>query len=255
MALMVDLNSDLAEGYGTYTCGDDAAMLSLVTSANVACGFHAGDYNIMADTFAIAKDKGVSVGAHPGYPDLHGFGRRVIPFPPKDIENFVAYQIGAAQALATKAGTRITYVKTHGALGNLAAADRATAEAIAKAVKGVDPALPMLSQVLSMQTKVAEEMGLKVFHEIFADRGYQEDGQLIPRGKPGAMITDAGEATTRILTMLKEGAIITGSGKHLKTPIDSICVHGDSAHAVAMAKTLREKLEAAGVVLKAFAPA
>ncbi len=255
MALTVDLNSDLAEGYGTYTCGDDAAMLALVTSANVACGFHAGDYNIMANAFAIAKDKGVAVGAHPGYPDLHGFGRRVIPFPAKDIENFIAYQIGAAVALAAKAGTRITYVKTHGALGNLAAANEEVAGAVARAVKGVDPSLGFLSQVLSVQTRVAQDIGLTVYNEIFADRGYQEDGQLIPRGQPGAMITDADAAATRILTMLKEGAIITGSGKLLKTPIDSICVHGDSAHAVAMAQALKQTLIAEGVTLKAFAPA
>src|SRR5207237_6264367 len=183
----IDLNSDLAEGYGTYRCGDDDAMLSLVTSANVACGFHAGDPEIMAQAFKLAKERGVAVGAHPGFPDLWGFGRRRIPFTAGETERVVAYQIGAAQALAAYAGHRISYVKTHGALGNIAETDRAVADAVARAVRAADPALAFLSIALSEQFKAAQAHGIKTIAEIYADRGYTERGGLIPRGQPGAM--------------------------------------------------------------------
>ncbi|MDP4024353.1 5-oxoprolinase subunit PxpA [Methylobacterium sp. NEAU 140] len=250
----VDLNSDLGEGYGAYACGDDAAMLSVVTSANVACGLHAGDPEIMAATFRIARERGVAVGAHPGFPDLWGFGRRRIPFTPGEIERLVAYQVGAAQALATYAGHRVTYVKTHGALGNIAAEDRAVADAVARAVKAVDPALALLAIALSAQVSAGEAAGLEVVQEIFADRGYTEKGLLIPRSEPGAMITDATEAADRVLAMVESGAIITAQGNTLPTPVRSICVHGDSAHAVATAKAVRARLEGAGVTVAPFRP-
>ena len=250
----VDLNSDLGEGFGAYACGDDAAILDIVTSANVACGLHAGDPEIMARTFALAREKGVAVGAHPGFPDLWGFGRRRIPFTPGEIERLVAYQVGAAQALAAYAGHRITYVKTHGALGNIAAEDRSVADAVARAVKAVDPGLALLAIALSAQVRAGEAAGLEVHQEIFADRGYTEAGQLIPRSQPGAFVTDPTEAADRILRMVQNGIILTASGRELPTPIRSICVHGDTAHAVATARAVRAILEGGGVTLAPFRP-
>ena len=250
----VDLNSDLGEGYGAYACGDDASILDLVTSANVACGLHAGDPEIMARTFALAKEKGVAVGAHPGFPDLWGFGRRRIPFSPDEIERLVAYQIGAAQALAAYAGHRITYVKTHGALGNIAAEERSVADAVARAVRAVDPNLALLAIALSAQVAAGEAAGLEVHQEIFADRGYTEDGLLIPRSQPGAFVTDPDAAADRVLRMVQGGIILTASGRELSTPIRSICVHGDTAHAVATARAIRAALEASGVTLAPFRP-
>jgi 5-oxoprolinase (ATP-hydrolysing) subunit A len=250
--LSVDLNSDLGEGFGDYTCGDDEAMLAVVTSANVACGFHAGDPEIMARTFAIAHARNVSVGAHPGFPDLWGFGRRRIPFSTGEIERLVAYQIGAATALAAYAGHRITYVKPHGALGNLACEDRSVADAVARAVRAVDPNLALLGIALTEQVAAAEAAGLRVHQEIFADRGYTEAGQLIPRGQPGAMILDPAQAAERVLAMVMAGAIVTTSGARLPTPIHSICVHGDSAHAVVTARRVRDTLVRAGIGLAPF---
>lgn len=248
----IDLNADLGEGYGSYHCGDDAAMLDLVTSANVACGGHAGDPEIMAATFALARARGVAVGAHPGFPDLWGFGRRPMPFTPAEIERLVAYQVGAAQALATYSGHRIGYVKAHGALANLAAAEPAVAQAIARAIRAVDRSLALLAIALTAQVPAGEAEGLDVHQEIFADRGYSEAGQLIPRGQPGAMIEVAQAAADRVLAMVEAGAIVTVAGTHLKTPIRSVCVHGDSKHAVATARAVRERLESAGIRLAPF---
>jgi 5-oxoprolinase (ATP-hydrolysing) subunit A len=250
----VDLNSDLGEGFGAYRCGDDEAMLSIVTSANVACGFHAGDPEIMARIFRIARERGVAIGAHPGFPDLWGFGRRRIPFTAGEIERLVAYQIGAAQALAAYAGHRITYVKTHGALGNIAEAERDVAEAVVRAMRAVDPSLALLAGALSEPLKAAAAAGVAAISEIFADRGYTPEGRLIPRGKPGAMIEDPAAAADRVLAMVESGAIITAEGERLKTPIHSICVHGDSPHAVEAARQVRHRLEAAGVTVAAVAP-
>ena len=249
----IDINSDLAEGFGAYRCGDDDAMLSIVTSANVACGFHAGDPEIMAHTFKIAKQRGVSVGAHPGFPDLWGFGRRRIPFSIGEIERLIAYQLGAAQALAAYAGHRIAYVKTHGALGNIAETDAEVADAIARAAAAVDRSLAFLTIALSQQEKSAAAVGLRTIAEIYADRGYDDNGHLIPRGRTGAMIEDPDEAGGRVLAMVESGAIITATGKRLPTAIESVCVHSDSPHAVETARRMRERLEAAGVTIAPFA--
>jgi 5-oxoprolinase (ATP-hydrolysing) subunit A len=254
MTIRVDLNSDLGEGFGPYQIGDDAAMLSVVTSANVACGLHGGDPEIMATTFQLAKQRGVAVGAHPGFPDRRGFGRRPIPFTAGEIERLVAYQIGAAQALSLYGGHRITYVKPHGALANLAETERSIADAIARAVRAVDPQLTVLAIALSEQVVGAEAAGLRVVTEIFADRGYTEHGRLIPRGEPGAMIDAPQAAADRCLRMLEDGAIITSGGVRLPTPIGSICVHSDTSRAVETARRIRLDLEAAGVEVVAFAP-
>lgn len=250
----IDLNADLGEGYGAYRAGDDEAMLAIVTSANVACGFHAGDPEIMAATFRIAKARGVAVGAHPGFPDLWGFGRRRIPFSAGELERLIAYQLGAAAAMAAYSGHRITYFKPHGALANIAAAERDVADAIARAARAVDRSLVFLAIAATNQIPAGEAQGLAVVGEIFADRGYTEDGQLIPRGKPGALLKDAGEAAARVIAMIERGGIITASGRTLPASFGSICIHGDSAEAVGMATEMRAKLEAAGLGLAPFAP-
>lgn len=251
----VDLNSDLGEGFGAYKCGDDEAMLAIVTSANVACGFHAGDPEIMAKTFRSAKARNIAVGAHPSLPDLWGFGRRRIPFSPGEIERIVAYQIGAAQALAAYCGHRITYVKPHGSLSNMSEAEREIADAIARAMRAVDPALTFLAIARSEQVKAAEALNITTVSEIYADRGYTEEGRLMARGKPGALIEDADEAADRVLAMVEGGAVITATGQRLKTPIGSICTHGDTPGAITMARCVRVKLEAAGIEIAPFAAA
>lgn len=253
--ISVDLNSDMGEGFGPWKMGDDAAILRTVTSANVACGFHAGDPEIMVATFREAKERGVAIGAHPGYPDLWGFGRRVIPFSTGEIERFVAYQVGAAQALASYAGHRVTYVKAHGALGNLSSADPDVARAVARAVAAVDPALELLAIALSEQVRAGEQAGLTVRSEVFADRAYLENGLLVPRSEPGAVIHDAAEATARMVRMVRDGALETVSGARIPCPIDSICVHSDTPGAVAVAAQVRAALEADGIAVAPFAPA
>ncbi len=252
----VDLNADMGEGFGAYSVGDDMGLLDIVTSANVACGAHAGDPEIMARTFALARERGVAVGAHPGFPDLWGFGRRRMAFSTGEIERLVAYQVGAAAALAAYAGHAITYVKAHGALSNMAGTDPGIAKAIAAAVRAVDRRLALLAIALTPQVEAGERAGLAVYQEVFADRGYDDDGQLIARALPGAMITDAEVAARRVVAMVDEGAIVCASGKRLPTPIHSVCIHGDSSHAVAMARRVRGALVDTGALaLAPFAPA
>ncbi|WP_119273183.1 LamB/YcsF family protein [Taklimakanibacter deserti] len=252
-SLTVDLNSDMGEGYGAYAMGRDAEILGIVTSANVACGFHAGDPEIMAATFSLARENRVAVGAHPGFPDLWGFGRRPMPFSASEIERLVAYQIGAAQALAAYAGHRLSYVKAHGALGNLTQTDASVARAVTRAIRAVDPTLICLTIALGEQTFIAREMGLTVKSEIFADRAYGDQGQLVSRQIEGAVIHDADQAAQRIQRMIEQGAIETISGRSLATQIDSICVHSDTPGAVAIARRVRETLEEAGVRIRSFA--
>ncbi|MDK9697620.1 MAG: LamB/YcsF family protein [Siculibacillus sp.] len=249
----VDLNSDLGEGFGVWNCGDDAAMLKIVTTANVACGFHAGDPEVMARTFRAALAEGVAVGAHPGWPDLQGFGRRPMRMSEGEIERLVAYQIGAAAGMAAWAGHRLTHVKAHGALANAAAAEAGIAGAVARAVRAVDRDLALLAIALSEQVRAGEAAGLRIVAEIFADRGYDEAGRLVARGLPGAMIEDPEEAAARALVMVTEGAIVTVSGRRLTTPVGSICVHGDGPHAVAAAGLLRRRLIEAGIEPRPFA--
>jgi 5-oxoprolinase (ATP-hydrolysing) subunit A len=252
--LKVDLNSDMGEGFGVYCAGDDQSLLDVVTSANVACGFHAGDPEIMARTFQLAKDRGVNVGAHPGFPDLWGFGRRVMPYSPAEIERLVAYQIGAAQALSTYAGNPITYVKAHGALGNLTEPRADVATAVCRAVKAVDRSLICMSFSGGTLLRIAQDMGLSTCAEIFADRGYTEEGRLVPRDQPGAMIHNPQVAAARALRMVQSGAVESTSGKQIKLPVESICIHGDSAEAVAMARLVRQTLERAGIRITSFVP-
>lgn len=251
--LSVDLNADMGEGFGVYRIGNDEALLNIITSANVACGLHAGDPEIMARTFAMAKERGVAVGAHPGFPDLWGFGRRVIPCSLGEIERFVAYQIGAAQALATYAGHSVSYVKAHGALSNMTQSNREVAQAICKAIKAVDSSLICMSYAGGLMVQIAADMGLRTSGEIFADRGYGDDGELIPRGKPGAMIHDPDLAAERVLRMVRAGAIELPQGRQISASIDTVCIHGDSPNAIAMAIRVRRKLEDAGIHVRSFA--
>lgn len=251
--MKLDLNSDLGESFGAWSMGDDAAMLDIVTSANVACGFHAGDPLVMHRTMAAARDRGVSIGAHPSFLDLWGFGRRPIQGErPEDIETMVIYQIGAAAAMAQAVGTRLAHVKTHGALANMVMVDAALARAVARAVRIVDPSLILVVMPgLELETAGLAE-GLLLAREIYADRTYEDDGNLTSRKTPGAVIEDAAAATARVLAMLEDRAITTTSGRRMPVEIDTICVHGDNAHAVDMARSLRAALTAAGITLAPF---
>ncbi|MGA8171687.1 MAG: 5-oxoprolinase subunit PxpA [Methylocystis sp.] len=251
----IDLNADLGEGFGVWRMGDDEAMLGVVSSASVACGFHAGDPDIMARCFERAKARGVAVGAHVAFPDLAGFGRRALPMSPPAIGRAVAYQFGAARAMARYVGHEITFVKAHGALANLAETDAEIAGAIADAVAAIDPSTTMLAIAGSAQIEACRRAKLRVAPEVFADRAYTREGRLASREKPGAVLTDAAAIVARALKMLEEGGIATEDGALLPTPIDSICVHGDTPHAVDIAIALREALERAGWLVRAFAPA
>lgn len=243
----IDLNADMGEGFGPWRMGDDAALLEIVTSANIACGFHAGDPDTMLRTMRMAVDKGVGIGAHPGFADLEGFGRRRMVLPEDSLANLVRYQVGAAQAMARAAGGRLRHVKLHGALSNMAAEDRAMARACYEAALEVQGDLILMVQAATGMERAAVELGAEYAAEIFADRAYEEDGTLLDRSKPGAVLHDGAEAAARIVAMLAEGAIITASGKRIPARIDTVCVHGDTPGAVAMARTLRAALETQGV--------
>lgn len=249
----IDINSDMGEAYGAYRMGPDAELLGIVSSANVACGFHGGDPNVMAETFRLARERGVAVGAHPGFADLAGFGRRLIPMSAAEIERMVAYQIGAAQAVAALAGHRITYVKSHGALGNLASADAGASRAVARAIKAVDRSLVCLAIAGTESERQPRAEGLAVAAEIFADRAYLDSGLLMPRSEPGSVIHDGAEVERRVVAMVEAGAIISHSGRRIPTAIDSICVHSDTPGAVAVAAAVRRALERAGITIAAFA--
>lgn len=249
----VDLNSDMGEGFGAWRLGDDNAILEIVSSANVACGMHAGDPHIMARTFARAKELGVAVGAHPGYPDLWGFGRREMPFSSAEIEQFVAYQIGAAKGVSTYVGHPITYVKPHGALGNLSQVDEAVAGAIVRAMAAVDRELVLLTFPDGHAMRIAREMGLRTCAEIFADRAYASDGRLVSRKLPGSVLHDPETVAARVLRMVRAGGVETVDGTVLPMEIGSICVHGDSPGAIQMAAAIRTRLAGAGIAIKPFA--
>lgn len=251
----IDLNADLGEGFGPWTMGDDAAMLGLVSSANIACGGHAGDPDTMATTLALAKARGVVTGAHPSYPDLAGFGRRRLPATPVEIERFVAAQTGALLGVAALVGQPIAYVKPHGALANVAAVEGAVAAAIVRAVRAVDGRLAVLAISGTVLAQVARDAGVPVFSEIFADRGYAPDGTLVPRGTAGAMITDPEAAAARLFGFFDSGLMPTVGGAPVALAVDSVCIHGDSAHAVAMAQHLRAAFVARGLTITPFCPA
>jgi UPF0271 protein len=250
--MRIDLNSDLGEGYGPWTMGDDAQILDCVTSANIACGGHAGDPETMYRTLRMAADRGVMVGAHPGYADREGFGRRVIPMQPDEIERLVAAQVGALAAIARLAGTRVRYVKPHGALGNLAAADLTVATAVASAVKAIDPTLAILAISGTQLEQAARAQGMQAFAEVFADRAYLSSGQLMPRSRAGAVLHDPREAADRLLGYLRSGKMPVDGAEPIALKADSICVHGDNREAVEMARHVRARLAAEGIVVTSF---
>lgn len=250
----IDLNSDLGEGFGPWVMGNDAALLGVVTSANIACGGHAGDVETMFTTLRAASDRGVVIGAHPGYEDRPGFGRRVIPMVPAEIGRMVAAQVGALQGVAALAGAQVAYVKPHGALANLAADRRDVADAIAQAVAALPGGLAVLAISGTELQQAAQALGLAVYSEIFADRGYLPTGRLVPRGQPGAMIHDADAACARLLGFLDSGLMPVIDGPPIRLAAHSVCVHGDGPAAVAMAQGLRDRLAVAGVAVSPFLP-
>ena len=248
----IDLNADLAEGFGVWELGDDTAMLDIVTSANLACGFHAGNPVGLARTCRAAAGRGVRIGAQVGYFDLAGFGRRRIDVAPMELTADVVYQIGALQALARTAGSELGYVKPHGALYNTIVTDRDQARAVAEAVHAVDPGLPVLGLAGSVFFAEAERLGLRTVAEAFADRSYRPDGSLVPRGAPDAVLRDPDLIAERTLAMVHEGEVTAVDGTVIRIEVESVCVHGDSPGAVGIAGAVRERLLAGGVDLEAF---
>jgi len=249
MTIKVNLNADMAEGFGAYDIGDDAGILKIIGSANIACGFHAGDPLTMRRVVSAAKREGVTVGAHPGFNDLWGFGRRRIDMRPDDLEYMVAYQIGALQAMAAYSDVKVTHLKPHGALNNMAAENRDYALAIGRAIKSVDRDIIYLALAGSEMEKAGRELGLRVALEGFCDRQYEDDGNLTSRKIPGSVIKDPAEAARRVVRMVVDNTITSRNGKNIPCKLHSLCVHGDEPTAVALARSVREALEAAGVQL------
>jgi 5-oxoprolinase (ATP-hydrolysing) subunit A len=240
--MKIDLNCDLGESFGTYTIGQDEEMMKFVSSVNVACGFHAGDPLVMKQTVTNALSHNLKIGAHPGLPDLQGFGRRMIQVTPKEAYALVQYQIGALLAFIKAQGGKLSHVKPHGALYNMAAKDSDLAESIAKAVYDVDPGLTLFGLSQSELTKAGEEIGLHVAHEVFADRTYQSDGSLTPRSLPNAVHHDENEVEKQVLRMVEKQEVVSTDGEVLSIKADTICLHGDNTAALNLAKRLYEKL-------------
>lgn len=244
--MKINLNADLGESFGAWKMGDDRALLRVVGSANIACGYHAGDPLVMRNTVRMALDSGVSLGAHPSYPDLAGFGRRPMVMAPAELEAALLYQIGALAGIAAAEGSRVTHVKPHGALNNQACEDAALAAVVAGAVRVFDRELILLAPALSELLRAGERAGLRVAAEVFADRAYTDAATLVPRSQPGAVLHDDEAVVTHVLRMLDARGIVAASGKVLPTAMQSICVHGDSPGAVANATRLGAALSAGG---------
>lgn len=245
--LFVDLNCDLAESYGLFKIGNDKEVLKHITSANIACGYHGGDHNVMMETVKMAKAYGVKIGAHPGFPDLHGFGRREMKVSNEEIYNMTVYQIGALVAIAKACGTKVNHVKPHGALYNMASKNEGIAEAIAKAVADVDPSLVLFGLAGSSLVKAGMERGLSVAQEVFADRTYQPDGSLTPRSQSYAMIHDSELAISRVVRMVREGKVEAVDGTDIDIKADTVCIHGDEPQALDFAVALKGALKAEGI--------
>ena len=249
----VDLNADMGESFGPWVMGQDAELLEVITSANIACGFHAGDPDVMAQTMATAVTRGTGIGAHPGFPDLQGFGRRKMQLSQDSLRNLVAYQFGAARAMAHAAGGEVRHLKLHGALANMCSADEAMARAAYEGALSVDPEIIVMVLAATAQQRAVEALGCRWAGEIFADRAYNDDATLVDRSIPGAVIHDPKVAGQRMVDMVKAQAIITDSGKHIETPIDTICLHGDTPTAVQIAAEVRSALEDASITVTQFA--
>jgi UPF0271 protein len=247
MGKKINLNADIAEGWGAYDIGNDAELMKIIKSANIACGFHAGDPNTMHRLCMLAKENDVSVGVHPGFNDLWGFGRRRIEMRPRDLEYMVAYQIGALQAMAAYAGLEVTHLKPHGALNNMAAENEDYAMAIGRAIKTVDKDIIYVALYGSQMQKAAEKLGLPLAREGFVDRKYDDDGNLASRAIPGTVLKEPQAAIEHTLRMIEEGVVVSMSGKRVKVEADTFCVHGDEATGVKVAGAVRKALEAAGI--------
>lgn len=250
-ARTIDLNADMGEGFGRYRL-DEKALWARVTSASIACGFHAGDPVVMRDTVATAMSHGVTIGAHPGYPDLTGFGRRDLAATPAEVEAIVVYQIGALQGVCAAAGGRLRYVKPHGSLYNRAARDVPTAEAIARAVHSVDPSLALLGLAGSAMMEAAALMGVRGVNEAFVDRAYRSDGTLVPRSESGAVLTNVDAIAERALGMVESQTVQAVDGTVISVLAESLCTHGDGPDAIAIVRAVRARLERAGVILASF---
>lgn len=240
--MKIDLNCDLGESFGNYTIGLDSEVIKFISSANIACGFHASDPLVMAKTVKMAKENGVSVGAHPGYPDLVGFGRRNLNVSVPELKAMVQYQIGALNAFCRAEGIKLRHVKPHGAMYNMAAKDYNLALGIAEGIAAVDPSLILLGLSGSHLLRAAKEVGLRAASEVFADRAYEEDGSLVARSKPGSVITDENEAIERVITMVKHGKVKAITGREIPIQPDSVCVHGDNPKALGFVKLIRKRL-------------
>lgn len=251
--MQVDLNADMGESFGPWKMGDDAALLETVTSANIACGGHAGDPDVMAKTMGIALSKGVGIGSHPGFVDIQGFGRRRITMPLSSLQNSIRVQVGATLGMANALGATVRHVKLHGALGNMTSEDEAMAHGCYQAALSAHPDAILMVLAATAQERAARSLGARFACEIFADRAYNDDATLVDRSLSGAVIHDAELAGQRMVDMVKAQAIITESGKIIETPIDSICCHGDTPEAVEIAASVRRALEAAGIRVAMFA--
>ncbi|GAB3131677.1 5-oxoprolinase subunit PxpA [Tsukamurella serpentis] len=249
---VVDLNADCGESFGAWRLGDDEALLAVVTSANVACGFHAGDPTTLRATATAAAARGVRIGAQVGYPDLRGFGRRNLDLPAEDLTADVIYQIGALQAIARSAGTGVTYLKPHGALYNRVVGDAVQARAVVDAVLACAPGLPVLGPPGSQLLRIAQERGVRVVREAFADRAYLPDGALVPRSRPGAVLHDPDRIADRVLQMVVGGTVEAIDGTRVQLAPESVCVHGDNPQAVQVARRVRQVLDGAGVEIAPF---
>ncbi|MEH7886576.1 5-oxoprolinase subunit PxpA [Bacillus sp. JJ1609] len=247
--LSVDLNCDLGESYGLFKIGNDEEILKHITSANIACGYHAGDHNVMMETVKMAKTHGVKIGAHPGFPDLQGFGRREMLLTQQEIYNLVVYQIGPLEAAARVCGTKVFHVKPHGALYNIAARDKHVADAIAQAVLDVNPELVLFGLAGSLLVRTGEEKGLRVAHEVFADRNYQSDGTLTQRSHSNAIIHDSDHAIERVIHMVKQGKVRAVDGSDIKLKADTICVHGDEPQTLEFVVKLKQALLDEGITV------
>lgn len=248
----VDLNADMGESYGPWKMGDDAALLDIVTSANIACGAHAGDPDVMAATMTIARDKGVGIGTHPGFPDIQGFGRRRMHIPITSLQNSIRTQVGASLGMARALGATVRHLKLHGALSNMTCEDEAMALACYEAALSVDPDLIVMVLAATEQVRAVHSLGCEFACEIFADRAYNDDATLVDRSLPGAVIHDPEIAGNRMVEMVKAQAIITESGKLIPAPIDTICLHGDGATAVQIAHSVRNTLQTADITVNTF---
>jgi 5-oxoprolinase (ATP-hydrolysing) subunit A len=245
----IDLNCDMGESFGAFVIGQDEALMEYVSSVNVACGFHGGDPSVIRKTIAAAAKLGLAIGAHPGYPDLQGFGRREMKFSAEEIYDIVLYQIGALKVFAEAAGTRLHHVKAHGAMYNSAAKDNAMASAIAKAVYDVDKSLRFVGLSGSELIKAGNKVGLTTVNEVFADRTYQDDGSLTPRSVKGALIEDEMTAARQVLSMVKRKKVEATSGNEIEVQPDTVCIHGDGTHALVFAKAIVKELKANDVTI------